>query len=260
MFKAIITDDEPLARDVISVLLRDYPQIEVVALCKNGNEAVDKIQEHCPDLLFLDIQMPDLDGFGILKKLDIEALPVIIFVTAYDQFALKAFEVHALDYLLKPFDRRRFDQAMQHALTRLQEKLSDKGDWQQWAKPFSAAESPQQNTFTTCLTVRDSGRLILVKTENLDWIGGAGDYTELHLVQHNVRKVFLHNETLSALEKKLDPQKFVRIHRSSIVQIDRVHELIPHLNGEYFVILQDGTRLKLSRGYRENLARLTDQR
>ncbi len=255
--RALIIDDEPLARDVIRIMLDNQPDIEIIGECGNGNEAVQIIREHSPDLVFLDVQMPDLDGFGVVKQVGIEQMPEVIFVTAYDQYAIRAFEVHALDYLLKPFDQDRFDQALHRALkqirqeksTDVSQRLLDLLESTTAAKHSGGAKFNAKDKYLKRMVIKESGRVFFIKTEEIDWIEAAGDYVTLH-IGPNTHMV---HASMGGLEAKLAPDRFLRIHRSTIVNTDRIRELQPHANGEYFVYLDNGSKLKLSRNYRENL-------
>ncbi|MGH7595280.1 MAG: LytR/AlgR family response regulator transcription factor [bacterium] len=242
----LIVDDEPLARERIRALLADEPDIEMIGECANGHEAVGAIQRDKPDLLFLDVQMPELDGFDVLQMIGAERMPAIIFVTAYDQYALRAFDVHALDYLLKPFDRERFQKALQRA--RLQIQQAQDGDLTQRLLAFLENLQPERKWLER-LVIKSGGRVFFLKVEEIDWIEAAGNYVRLHAG----RESHLLRETIKNLETQLDPKKFLRINRSTIVRIDRIKELQSWFNGEYAITLQDGARLTSSRGYREKL-------
>jgi two-component system LytT family response regulator len=248
--RALIVDDEPLARDVIRLMLRDYQQVEMVGECRNGAEAVSAIRSHRPDLVFLDVQMPDLDGFGVIKEIGVENMPVTIFVTAYDKYAIRAFDVHALDYLLKPFDRRRFEQTLTRALSQIDRMRNEDVHRHLLNWLEENTQSPKQ--YLSRFVIKESGRIFFINADEVDWVEAAGDYVSLHVG----RKSHLLHERMNALEEKLDPQKFLRIHRSTIVNIERVQELQPHSNGEFFVLLTSGAHLKLSRSYREDLQKL----
>ncbi len=247
--RTLIVDDEPLARERIRTLLADESDIEIIGECANGLEAVAAIQSQKTDLVFLDVQMPELDGFGVLEKISAEKMPAIIFVTAYDQYALRAFEVHALDYLLKPFDRERFDQALRRARLQIQQATS--GDLNQ--KLLALLEDLRaEKKWLERLVIKSGGRVFFLKIDEIDWIEAAGNYVRLHIQ----REAHLLRETIKNLETQLDPNKFLRISRSTIVRIDRIKELQPWFHGEYAIILQDGTQLTSSRGYREKLDEL----
>ena len=244
--RTLIVDDEPLARERIRTLLVDEFEVEIVGECANGREALAAIQKGKPDLLFLDVQMPELDGFGLLEKIDTERMPAIIFVTAYDQYALRAFEVHALDYLLKPFDRERFHKAVRRALLQIQQSAN--GDLNQ--KLLALLEDLHNGKkWLERLVLKSGGRVFFIKVDELDWIEAAGNYVRLHVE----RESHLLRETIKNLETQLDPNKFLRISRSTIVRIDRIKELQPWFRGEYAIILQDGTQLTSSRGGRDRL-------
>ena len=247
--RALIADDEPLARERLASLLAGESDVEVVGECTNGVEAVAAIQEKTPDLVFLDVQMPELDGFGVLSALEGESRPAIVFVTAHDRFALKAFEVHAIDYLLKPFDRERFKKALDRAREELTRR--DSGEIEQKMTALLAGLR-NQPTQLDRIPVKSSGRVVLVKTSEIDWIEAADNYVNLH----TGKEAHLHRETMTALEQKLPPSKFLRISRSTMVNVDRIKELQPMFHGDYTIILQNGTKLTLSRGYREALNQL----
>lgn len=265
--RAMIVDDEPLARRAIRLLLKNDSEVEIVAEAASGTEAVKLIHESAPDLLFLDIQMPGMNGFEVLERIDTASIPAIIFVTAFDRYTLKAFEVHALDYLLKPFDDARFEKALRQAKAQVEQReinnlsrklfalLEDRD-----AQPAVVVEPPppraaEHSKYLTRLMIKSASRIFFLKVEEIDWIGAEDYYVKLHFG----RKSHLLRETMNEMEAKLDPEKFLRIHRSSIVNLDRVKELHAHFNGDYMVILQDGTELKLSRSRREQLQALLKQ-
>ena len=251
--KTLIVDDEPLARRNLRVLLEKDPQIEILDECRNGREAVKAIQALSPDLIFLDIQMPEMDGFDVLERAGPEHIQAIVFVTAFDQYALKAFDVHALDYLLKPFDDERFAHALHRAksqieaceINRLSKRLLALLEERDSERKVAVA----QKDYLTRLMIKASGRVVLLKVSEIDFIEADGNYAKLHVG----RKAHLLREKMNDLEGRLDPAKFVRIHRSIIVNLDRIKEMHPHFNGDYIVVLQDGQKLRLSRTRRENL-------
>jgi two-component system LytT family response regulator len=248
---ALIVDDEPAARGAIRTLLADDPDVEVVGECGDGRAALQALRDLEPDLLFLDVQMPEMDGLSVLRQADPARLPVVVFVTAYDQYALQAFDVHAVDYLLKPFDDARFRQAVARAkhqarqgqlgaLSRQLRALLDAG---------GAAPAPGGGRYLKRLTIKSGGRVSIVAIRDIDWIEAEGDYVKIHAG----RSWHLLRETMKRLETEFDPATFVRIHRSTMVNVERIKELQPYFRGEYVVILQDGTKLKLSRGYKSQL-------
>jgi two-component system LytT family response regulator len=244
--RALIVDDEPLARVRIRMLLADEPGIEILAESANGTEALRDIQRLVPDLVFLDVQMPELTGFELLDRLDPARMPVIIFVTAYDQYALKAFEVCALDYLLKPFDRERFGRALARARVELDRKKSGQVN-ERVLKLLS--ELGQAKKHLEKLMIRDGGRGFFLRTDEIDWIEAAGNYVRLH----SGKEEHLYRETMTKLETQLNPERFARIHRSAIVNTERIKELQPWFRGDYVIVLRDNQKLTLSRTYRSRL-------
>lgn len=238
--RALIVDDEPLARENLRLRLADQDDVEIVGECAGGLEAVDAIGHGCPDLVFLDISMPDLDGFGVLDRLPADCMPVVIFVTAYQEHALEAFRVHALDYLLKPFSDQRFAEALDHA--RRQLDGADPTDETGWETAGAAPSHPDR------LVARCGGRVLLVPVADIRWIEGCGDYARLH----SDRRPVLLRRTLNDLADLLDPARFVRVNRSAIVNLDHVLELRPCARGEFQ--LQVGEHeVKLTRTYRQEL-------
>ena len=247
--RAIIVDDEPPARNKIRELLKADPDVEIIDECSNGREAVQVIVAKSPDLIFLDIQMPELDGFGVIEAIGPEQLPAVIFVTAYDHYAVQAFEVHAVDYLLKPFDRQRFQTALDRAKTHLQ--LDGRKELNQQLNSILRelkGPSRQYERFV----VKSGGRVFFLKNDEIDWIEAAGNYVRVHVG----KETHLLRETMNAIAKKLDPVLFIRIHRSTFVNVEKIKELQPWFHGEYVVILRDGTQLTMSRSYRNNLPEL----
>ena len=245
--RSLIVDDEPLAREGIRELLKKEADIDVVGECGDGVQAIETIEAMNPDLVFLDVQMPEVDGFGVLEALDPASLPAIIFVTAYDDYALRAFDTHAVDYLLKPINPERFTVAVDRAKGRLASSAVAKIN-----KNLLALLDSQSGVrpYRKQLIVRSVGRIQLIDTRDVDWISAEDDYVCLHLQG----KKHLLRQTMSTLEQSLDPENFVRIHRSTIVNIDRITELKPLSHGEYDVVLKDQTRLTASRTYRPKLA------
>lgn len=248
--RALVVDDEPLARERIRTLLADEADIEVVAECGDGVEAVRAIEELDPDLVFLDVQMPEVDGFEVLEAIGPDRAPVVVFVTAYDEYAIRAFDVHALDYLLKPFDRERFEEAVGRARASVRARAGV--DREKLARLLD--ELREERRYLERIVVKTAGRVVFLAVDEIDWIGGAGNYIELHAGgrKHLVR------DTLKAMESKLDPDTFVRVHRSHIVNLDRVRAMEPWFHGEYVLTLEDGTELRASRTYSDRLRRFLD--
>jgi two-component system LytT family response regulator len=236
-----IVDDEPLARRGVRARLAAFPELRIVAECADGEDAVETIRRVAPEIVFLDVQMPGLTGFDVLKELSSERLPIVIFLTAYDTFALRAFEVHALDYLLKPIDDERFAAAVKRAVRQLSLENSESLE----TRLRSLLEDQKDGTFTERFAVKTGRRVVFVHADEIDWIEAAGDYASLHVG----RKTHLLRETLQNLEKRLDPTRFLRIHRSTIVAADRIHEMEALPNHEFRVRLADGTELRASRTY-----------
>lgn len=253
--RILIVDDEPSARELIHEMLADAVgngEVEISGECEDGHAAVPAIQAIKPDLVFLDIQMPEMDGFAVLSALPPEQLPLFIFVTAYDQYALRAFDVHALDYLLKPFDRERFEQAFVRAQRALaSERASEVNERILVLLEERSASPPlhKQGQYLDRLVIKTDGRVFFLRVDEIEWVEAEGNYVSLHAAQ----KAYLIREAIGSLEKQLDPRKFRRIHRSAIVNIDCIRELHPMFRGEYRVVMRDGTDLKLSHNYRENL-------
>ena len=244
--RAIIVDDEPLGRTVIREMLRRDADFAVIGECANGHEAISVINAEHPDLVFLDVQMPEIDGFEVLAALNTDQLPLVIFVTAYDQYAVSAFEVHAVDYLLKPFDRERFGKALQRAKDQLQREQTSNVTQRILALLEEQRTKPKH---LERLVIKTNGRIFFLKTEEIDWISAEGNYVNLHVK----RDSYLLRETISNLESQLDPQRFARVHRSQIVNLDRIRELRHWSHGEYQIILHSGEELMLSRSYSEKL-------
>jgi len=237
----VIVDDEPLARRGVRARLHSFEELEIAAECPDGESAVETIRKLSPDLVFLDVQMPGMTGFDVLKALDGTRLPVVIFLTAYDTYALRAFEVHALDYLLKPIDDERFKAAVGRALRQLSLETAESLE----SRLKSLLLHQEAGTFAERFAVKTGRRVVFVHTDEIDWIEAAGDYASLHVG----RRTHLVRETLQNLEKRLDPTRFVRIHRSTIVATSRVHEMESLPNHEFRVRLADGTELRASRTY-----------
>ena len=239
--RTLVVDDEPIARARVVSLLKQEDDIEVVGECANGQQAISAIESTSPDLLFLDIQMPEVNGLDLARTIQSSGTPAVVFVTAYDEYALRAFEVHALDFLLKPFSAERFRSALGHAREQVTQRRNG-------AAPRSAQPEGRGGR-SNRLMIKSGGRIHFVRTADIDWCEAQGNYVRVHVgpQEHLVR------DTMSRLETELDPQLFVRIHRSTIVNVDRIQEMQSSFNGEYVVLLRTGTRLTLSRGYREFL-------
>jgi len=244
--RALIADDEALARKLIRRMLKDDRDIEIVGECSNGKEAVAIIRKQKPDVVFLDVQMPEMDGFAVLESIGSERLPEIIFATAYEQYAIRAFELHALDYLLKPFDQARFKDAIKHAKERFRSDRRDEGRMQISALLENIRNKAQ---YLDRLMIKAAGRITFLSIDEINWIQADDKYVHLHAgkICPMVR------QTLSAMETQLDPKKFQRVHRSAIVNIGRIKELQPLFSGEHSILLEDGTKLTLSRSYKEKL-------
>jgi two-component system, LytTR family, response regulator len=250
--KTLIVDDEPIARDRVRRMLLEETDVEIVGECGNGKEAVSFINENQPDLVFLDIQMPEMNGFEALQNLNLNKTPAIIFVTAYDQYAIRAFDVHALDYLLKPFNRER----LKRAVTRAREQIEKAGTGKIDERLASLLKDlTSSKKYLERLVVKSVGRVFFLRTDEVDWIEAAGNYVKLHVG----REGHLIRETMNGLEAKLNPDKFLRIHRSTLVNIDRIKELNPLFSGDYTVMLKNGTELTLSRNYRDRLLELFEK-
>lgn len=245
--RVLLVDDESLAREMIREMLEDDSSVEIIGECVNGEEAIAAIKEHAPDLVFLDVQMPEASGFGVLENLkNGERMPHVIFVTAYDQYAVRAFEVHALDYLLKPFDRERFEASWERAKEQILKEKNGRMD----ERILTLLEELKAGSkYLERLVIKSAGRVFFLEAEDIDWIEAEGNYVSVH----SGMKSHLLRETISSLESQLDPKKFRRIHRSSLVQLNKIKELQPWFHGEYRIILHCGAELMLSRNYRENL-------
>jgi two-component system, LytTR family, response regulator len=247
--RTLIVDDEELARDRLRSLLSREPRIEIVGEAGDGKSAVSAIEELKPALVFLDVQMPELNGFEVLENLDEESRPSVVFCTAHDKFALKAFDVHAVDYLLKPFDRERFQKALERAMAKVEAQKAGRKDPAVSAvlKEVKPAGAPVER-----LLVKGDGRVLLIKVEDIDYVEAADNYVNLRVGKES----HMMRETMSSLEGRLPPEKFMRISRSNIVNVERIQELQPMFHGEYVVVLKNGTKLTLSRSYRDKLDRL----
>jgi two-component system LytT family response regulator len=247
MIRALIVDDERMARKRIRTLLARDEDVEVVRECADGASAVAAIEELRPDLVFLDVQMPEVDGFGVVRALDVEPMPLIVFVTAFDKYAIAAFEVNALDYLPKPFDRERFAQTMARVRRQLATSAGADGLRKRLAALLERLDQP--SGYATRLLIKSGGRITFLRCDEIDWIEAAGNYVKVHAG----RDVHMLHEPLTSLAKRLDPARFARIHRSTVVNIDRIRELQPWFHGDAIALLRDGTKLNVSRTYRAAL-------
>jgi two-component system LytT family response regulator len=268
--RVLIVDDEALARKGVRVMIANDPEIEVIAECRSGREAVTVIREQTPDLVFLDIQMPEMDGFQVIEEVGAKQMPVTVFVTAFDEYALRAFEAQALDYLLKPFDHDRFDTALQRAKTQVRQQNLGEMSESILAVLTDMRPTPVESTLQgdnskppepevqgsiDRVVIKSGGRIYFLKVEEIDWVEGTGDYLSLHAGS----QTHLIRETMGKFHAKLDSKKFLRIHRSTIVNIERIKDIQSVFKGEYIVTLTSGTRLNSSRGYRHQLQALLDQ-
>jgi len=266
--RAIIVDDEPLARRGLELRLREAPDVEIVRQCANGREALAAVAELHPDLMFLDIQMPGMSGFDVLKQVPQESLPMLVFVTAFDRFAIDAFEAHALDYLLKPVDETRLERALDRVRAQYQQRqavaqreqlmamladLTGKGEIEPGSVPGVVGVAPRR--YATMLPIRVGRETIRLDVAAIDWIDAAGDY----MCVHAAGQTHVLRATMKELEEMLDPDVFQRVHRSTIVNLARVRALRPHLNGECFLKLESGQEVKLSRSFRDKVELLLDR-
>jgi two-component system LytT family response regulator len=244
--RALIVDDEPLAREWVRGAVAEDQELEVIGECGNGFEAAEAIRRLKPDLVFLDVQMPGLDGFGVLEALSPEEIPAIVFVTAFDQYAVRAFEAQAVDYLMKPFSRERLEEAVR----RVRELLKGRSleDFRESIGKI-VEKIRRDRSYPEWVLLKAEGKNVFVKVKDIDWIESSRNNVRIHVGQ----TIYLLHETTSAIAQRLDPKKFLRIHRSSIVNIERIKELHPWFNGDYAVILRDGTQLTLSASYRDRL-------
>jgi two-component system, LytTR family, response regulator len=259
LIRAVIVDDEALARDAIRLRLRDEPDIEVVGEATDGGDAVELLRTLQPDLVFLDVQMPIFDGFEVIEHVSSEHLPIVVFVTAYDKYALKAFETHALDYLLKPFTAQRFHAAIDRARLEVaragdhetHQRLIEVLDERRRARQRRTDLEPEGGDgYAARFAVKHNQRMVLVKIADIDWIESSANYAHLHTsggASYAVRM------TMGELERRLSPTRFARIHRSTIVQVDRIQDIIAAWHGDFDVTLRDGTVLRLTRNYRDRL-------
>ncbi len=260
--RTLIVDDESLARRGLALRLKQHPDIEILAQCSNGREALSAIEQYSPDLVFLDIQMPGIDGFEVVRKIQADNMPLIVFVTAFDQYAVDAFEIHAVDYVLKPIEDDRLSTAIERVrfhrqqtgendhkkrlmdlITNITGESAEKIDKMLADGDLSGKKYPEK------IAIKDRGETTLVPTKDIAWVDAAGDYMCLHTGE----AVHVLRSTMKNLEEKLDPHNFQRVHRSTIVNLDKIEKVCSHINGEYHLILQGGSRLKMSRSYREKI-------
>lgn len=246
LIQTLIVDDMLLARQRLRRYLKADPDIEIIGEMTNGGEAIAAIKELKPDLVFLDVQMPEIDGFDVVENIGAEKMPAVIFVTAFDHFALRAFEVHALDYLLKPFDEERLRMALNRAKSIIQNPENENLDLRLRKLLEDFKGEPK---YLKRLAVKSAGRTIYVHVDEIDWISAAGNYLEIHVGKQK----YLIREKLSAIETKLNPEKFVRIHRSTVINVEQIKELHPLFNGDQVIYLRDGSELVVSRTYRDKL-------
>jgi two-component system LytT family response regulator len=261
----VIVDDEPLARKGLSLRLAEFDNIDIVGECKNGIEAVTLIPQVRPDLVFLDIQMPGLNGFQVINKLQElkQPIPLIVFVTAFDSYAIKAFDVHALDYVLKPVDGKRLKDAVDKVTLTLERKQQDVNnqklaklvadftgdDCEDILRKLASGESITTNAYPDILAIKDGSEVTRVEVNDIQWIDAAGDYMCVHATD----QTHIMRRTMKELENDLDPKKFVRAHRSAIVNIKFVQKMVSHISGEYHLILNNGAELKVSRSHRDRV-------
>jgi two-component system LytT family response regulator len=246
--RVLLSDDEALARERLRSMLEAEADMEVVAECADGKSAIATIKREKPDLVFLDIQMPEVDGFGVVSALRNGNMPLTIFVTAYDRYAMKAFEVHALDYLLKPVSQERLKEALDHARRQLQQPASEGMFQKRVLEMLGEMDSRHQNA-PQRIVIKADGEIVCLKPQEIDWAESAGNYVCLHVgpATHILR------ETITSLENRLGQNQFLRVHRSTLVNVDRIKTLRPSLYGDYSILLRDGTKLTLSRGFRETV-------
>jgi len=250
--RVVIADDEPLAREKLRLMLTAEPGVNILAECRNGAEILDALNTHKPDLLMLDVQMPELDGFAVLNQVPPESLPIIIFTTAFDCHAVRAFEANALDYLLKPFDQERLHQAVNRARAELM-KADDREATHRLLN-FISQNANWQSLSGRRLVIRSGGRVIFLGLDEIDYVEAAANYVKINVGKQS----YLLRKGIGEIAEKLDPALFVRIHRSAIVNVRRIKELQPVNSGEYIVVLKDGKELSCSRGYRAGLQELVE--
>lgn len=265
--RTIIVDDEPLARSLLESYLASIPEVEVVAQCQNGRQAIETTNDLHPDLIFLDIQMPGMNGFDVIMRLQSDSMPMFVFVTAFQQYALDAFDVNAVDYVLKPLDEERINRAVTRAQERLEERKQAEtkhqviGAIEEMARKVAVSgslnEDPEESAqMLRKLAIKDRDSITLLEQANIDWVDAAGDY----MCIHSEGETHILRSTMKDLLKELDPNIFKRVHRSTIVNLDKVQKIIPHTKGEYFLLLGEQDKIKVSRNYREVIKSFIDQR
>ncbi len=260
--RTIIVDDETLARRGLTLRLEKYQDIEIIAECRNGREALSTIEELSPDLIFLDIQMPGINGFEVVRKLQSDTMPLVVFVTAFDQYAVEAFDIHAVDYILKPIEDERLSTAVkrvrQHMVQtdsenqkkRLMDLITNiTGETPAKIDQMIAGEDYQTETYPEKIAIKDRGEITLVPSKEIAWVDAAGDYMCIHAQE----QVHVLRSTMKNLIEKLNPNSFQRIHRSTIVNLEMIEKVCSHINGEYYLVLKGGSRLKMSRSYRDKI-------
>jgi two-component system, LytTR family, response regulator len=251
--RTIIADDEHLARKKLRLLLGSEPGVQVVAECENGQQTIDAVRTHKPDLLLIDVRMPDLDGFQVLEQIGADEMPVVVFTTAYDQFAIRAFEAHALDYLLKPFEGERLHHAIERARLEIL-KSHDRDLTSRILDLLSKKTEPKTESrqVDDRMVIRAGGKVVFLDVKEIDWIEAAANYVKLNVGKDS----YLLREGIGSVSERLDPDRFIRIHRSAIVNVRKIKELQPCESGEYIAVLKNGKELSCSRGYRNELQRL----
>jgi two-component system LytT family response regulator len=261
--RTILVDDEPLAIQGLQLRLQPHDDVEIVETCSNGREAIRAIKTHKPDLVFLDIQMPGFDGFSVIQGLMEVEPPLFVFVTAYTDHAIRAFEAQAVDYLMKPVEEERLADTLDRVRLRLQEKRSaeEAGKLKEVlaevapeaAETLDSApdEGPASNRYEKLINIKDRGQIFRVDVDSIEKIDAAGDYMCIYTGDNTL----ILRETMKDLEKRLDPRRFQRVHRSCIVNLDQVRQVKPHTNGECFLVLESGSQVKVSRSYRDVVAR-----
>lgn len=251
--RVLVVDDESWARKRLTSLLKSAPDFQVVGECADGEEAANAVMAESPDVVFLDVQMPGLNGFEALEAIEPARLPLVVFVTAYDKYAIQAFEIHAVDYLLKPFDEERFGKTLARLRreSAMKDSLPDTTNLQELLKVLR-----KDRPYLRRLGAKSGGRIVFLRTEDVDWIGATDNYVTLHVG----RDEHLIRATMNGIEAKLDPEQFVRVHRSTIVNLDRVKELQPWFRGELVLVLKDGTELTVGRIFRSRLRQLLENK